>query len=189
MKRTLPSQILSDQLVQLHCMETQIARALPILAGSVLNIRLRRLLSGRAISARERCDTLEDLLKRYASPAARKTLNSIRGILAEGNTELTRIRNPRDRDVVMIEHCLRIEQHATTAYGIAVPRTNRMGFPGIAARFRLLLSDLETARPSFHAVEAEVFSLAGHSPFQESAANPYFPISAISGPHGEAVTP
>ncbi|MES2438395.1 MAG: DUF892 family protein [Verrucomicrobiota bacterium] len=165
MKLISPAHILSDQLWQLHCLESQVARALPVLSGSVLNSRLRGLLTGRARCARERHDILEDLIKHHGHPTATKTLDAVRGILAEGERELSRIHHPCVRDVAMIEHCIRIEQHATTAYGIAVPLAHRIGFSLISEKLRLLLGDLESARPSFQSVEAEVFAIAAsHHP-------------------------
>ncbi len=160
MKLTSPVLHLFDQLVRLHSMETHIARELPVLAGSVFNASLRRWLSRRAMDARARRDSLEDILKRHAHPLAVRTHDCIRTILAEGNRDLARIHHPRSRDVAMIEHCIRIEQHATTAYGIAVPLTHRIGFSRISDKLKPLLGDLETARPSFQALEAEVFSIA-----------------------------
>ncbi len=111
--------------------------------------------------ARQRRMHLEDLLKRHAHPLTIKAYDSIRGILVEGNRDLARIHQPCSRDIAMIEHCIRIEQHATTAYGIAVPLTHRIGFPRISTELKLLLGDLETARLTYHAFEAEVFSIAG----------------------------
>ena len=165
MKPTSLSQLLSDHLWQLHCMEMHISRTLPALAASVLNPRLRRLLSERAMCAYERREILEELLRRHAHPLATKTRDLIKGILVEGNRDLARIHNPCSLDVAMIEHCIRIEQHATTAYGIAVPLTSRMGFPQVGDKLKLLLTDLVTARSSFHALEMEVFSIAArHHP-------------------------
>ncbi|MES2920589.1 MAG: DUF892 family protein [Verrucomicrobiota bacterium] len=164
MKPTSPLQILSNQLVQLHCMETHIARELPILAGSALNASLRRWLSRRAMAARARRDRLQDLVELHAHPFPTKTPDSIRGILAEGNRDLARIHHPCSRDVAVIEHCIRIEQHAITAYGIAVPLTDRIGFPRSSDKLKPLLGDLETARLTFKILEAEVFSIAASHP-------------------------
>ncbi len=164
MKTISPPQILTDQIEQLHCMETQIARTLPILAGSVLNVRLRRWLSCRARRARERRDQLKELLDLHPHSLASKSYDSIRSILTEGNRDLARIHHPYSRDVAMIEHCIRIEQHARTAYGIAVPLTHRIGFPQISVRLKLLLTELETARHSYHAMEAELFAIAACHP-------------------------
>jgi ferritin-like metal-binding protein YciE len=163
MKSISPPHILSDHLERLYRMETHIARELPILAGSVLNANLRRLLCVRAMRARARRDHLENMI-RHAHPLAIKTPDSIRVILAEGNRDLARIHHPYSRDVAMIEHCTRIEQHATTAYGIAVPLTHRIGYPRISDKLKLLLDDLETARFSFKTVEAEIFSIAACHP-------------------------
>jgi ferritin-like metal-binding protein YciE len=164
MKTILPQALLFDQLAQLHLMEIHIARELPILAGSVLDTELRRLLSARAKCARERRDSVEELLGHHDHLSAVKTLDSIRGILAEGNKDLSAIRNPRSRDVAMVEHCIRIEQHATAAYGIAVPLINRIGFSGIGDRLKLSLSDLEKARPAFRSIERKLFIVAGVQP-------------------------
>lgn len=174
MKPTHPPQILSDQLWQLHGMETQIARELPVLAGSVLNAPLRRWLSRRAMAARQRRDHLEDLLKHHAHPLATRPHCSIRAILVEGNRELSRIHHPYARDAAMIEHCIRIEQHATTSYGIAVPMTHRFGFPAISGELKQLLEDLEKARSTFHSLEETVFAI--------DASHPHFGASDPSHP-------
>ncbi len=155
-------------------METQIARELPVLAGSVLNAPLRRWLSRRAMAARQRRDQLENLLQHHASPVATRTHRSIRAILVEGNRELARIHHPYARDVAMIEHCIRIEQHATTSYGIAVPMTHRSGFPAISGELNRLLEDLTNARSTFQALEETVFAIA--------ACHPHFGASAPSLP-------
>ena len=164
MKPPSPLQVLSDQLVQLHCMETHIARELLILAGSALNASLRRWLSRRAMAARARRDRLQDLVELHAHPFATRPPDPIRSILAEGNRDLALIRHPFTRDVAVIEHCIRIEQHAITAYGVAVPLSHRNGFPRISDKLKPLLGDLETARLSFKTLEAEVFSIAACHP-------------------------
>lgn len=145
-------------------MEIHIARELPILAGSVLDIDLRRLLSSRAKCARERRDHVEELLSGHDRLSEIKAVDSIRGILAEGNRDLSAIRNPRSRDVAAVEHCVRIEQHAITAYGIAIPLINRIGFSGIGDRLKLSLGDLEKARLAFCSVERNLFIVAGIQP-------------------------
>lgn len=165
MKTISPQAVILDQLAQLHLMEIHIARELPILAGSVFDTELRGLLSARARCARERRNNVEELLGCHDLSAI-KTLDSIRGILAEGNRDLSTIRNPRLRDVAMVEHCIRIEQHATTAYGIAVPLVNRIGFSGTGDRLKLSLGDLEKARPAFRSIERRLFSITGvQAPF------------------------
>lgn len=165
MKPLPPQNILSDQLHHLHSMETHIARELPVLSGSVFDMGLRRLLSSCARRARERRDALGDLLARHTHIPAAKAATCIRGILAEGNRDLSQIKNPRNRDVAMLEHFIRIEQHAATAYGIAIPLITRIEYPEIGAELKSLLSDLEAARAGFKTSEARLLYVAGkHSP-------------------------
>lgn len=160
MKTLYPPQILADQLEQLHCMETKIARSLPILAGSAMNVQLRKWLCSRAKRARDRRDLLQDLRNRHPHLLASKPYDGIRSILAEGNRDLALIHHPYSRDVAVIEHCIRIEQHAKTAYGIAVPLTHRIGFPQLSGELKFLLSDLEAARIPYQSLESEIFSIA-----------------------------
>ena len=185
MKPISPLQTLSDQLGQLHNMEIHIARELLILAGSALSAPLRRWLSRRAMAARGRRDRLQDFIELHTDPCVARTQDLIRGVLAEGNRELSRIHHPYARDAAIIEHCIRIEQLATTAYGVAVPLTCRIGFPRLSDKLKPLLGDLEAARISFRSLEAEVFSIAAYQP-HVSEVNPVMAISANSRYDGKA---
>lgn len=176
MKMTSSTLTLSDHLWQLHHMETNLARSLPILAGSVLNPQLRRLLSSRAQSARQRREALEKLAKHHARPLAVATQDLVGDIMTEGNNDLARIRHPFTRDVLMTEHCIRIEHQAMSAYGSILPITRAT--PNLSENLKRVLSDLEQARFSLKAMRSKMATIAEHHSRKHSEKNQILPSDA-----------
>lgn len=150
------TELLFDSLHELYGMESQVATSLPVLSGSVMNVRLRKLLTDRAFRTRDRRDWLAGQLIQHGVPPDCRRCAAIRGILTAGNEDLERAGNPFSRDLVMVRHCLRIEQHATAAYGIVSPLAESAGFPTEVDRLAGFLSELKVACMRLQAIESEL---------------------------------
>ncbi len=177
MKLNCPSELLFDQIRELHCMEAEIARSLAVLSGSAINIRLRKLLWERALRSRERRDMLSDLRLNHGYAPKVRTCHAIKGILSEGEKRLEAAGNFHTRDLVMIGHCMRIEHAAIITYRIASRLAQRSGFIEEAGQMSHVLSELEAARLPLQSLEGEFFHVASlkHSPRDRQINNPNRP--------------
>jgi|GEM_PF-6187193 len=154
-----PAELLFHLSHELYSMETHFVSYLPVLSGSVMNIRLRRLVTNQAFRARDRRDWFGNLVNRYGvNPHGGYT--AIKGILNEGSRELASARNPFTRDLVMLRHCLRIEQHVTSAYCTIASPGEFADFPAEADRLTSLLSKQKIAGMRLQAIESELSQVA-----------------------------
>ncbi len=156
MKLNCLPELLFDQLHELHAMESQVARSLPVLSGSVMNVRLRKLLTERALRARDRRDWLADQMMRHERQPETRMHLAIGGILGAGNKHLAETGDPFMRDLLMIRHCIRIEQHAARAYGFASRLAESAGLTAESGRLASFLSELIEAGVRFRSIESEL---------------------------------
>jgi len=151
-----PIKLLLDSYQELHAMEVQVARSLPVLSGSVMNVRLRKLLTELAFRTRDRRDWLADQVIHHGDLPVTRMRLAISGILTAGNNDLAETRNPFMRDLLMIRHCIRIIQHVSLGYGSVSRLADSAGVPADGRCLASFLSELEVAGMRLKAIESEL---------------------------------
>jgi len=147
---------------ELYSMERQVASTLPLLSGSVMNTRLRKLLWERCLRARDRRDQLAPLADGCHEAQSDVVCVVTRGILSGGHKILAVVGNPQVRDFMMVGHCLRVENHELSAYCRAALLAERGGYATEALLLLGMQSDLKIARLRLQSLEDELFPTETH---------------------------
>jgi ferritin-like metal-binding protein YciE len=153
--------LLFDQLCDLHSVESQLADALPKLSSQVQHAGLRDVLERHCSETEEQLSLLQEVCEAHEFSPGSDTCRAMAGLLKGGKAHLKSVKIPEVRDLMMIAHCLRIEQYEVAAYEVSLSIAEKIGtFDDIVAVLRRILAEERAVKNSLKELESEVFATA-----------------------------
>ncbi len=119
MKINSPSDLLFDQLRDLHSMEMQLMQELPQLAEMAGNSELREIIIMHAFRSVKHADQLMEVFANRSGRMGPEVCRAMQGLLEEGPARVREVPDPATRDMMMVGHYLRIRHYAYAAYAVA----------------------------------------------------------------------
>jgi ferritin-like metal-binding protein YciE len=160
MKVTSSNDLLWDQLRDLHSVESQLTAELPRLYRKTTHPELRMALEEHASETERQAARLKEIFEWNGVEIGSDKCKAMAGLIKGGRAHLKAVENPHVRDLMMIAHCLRIEQYEIAAYEITRSLAAKTGSARIAEVLDQLLAEEKRARDRCWELEPMVFELA-----------------------------
>ena len=160
MKIESPKDLLFDQLRDLRSVEEQLVKALPELVEKAEYPGLVKMLRSHAAETENQLARLDGLFERYAINTRTDKCKAMAGLLKGGACHLKKVSNPRTRDLMMVAHCLRIEQYEIAAYEITVRLARQTGFEPVEQILNELVARERAAKSQLEQIEPAIFGLS-----------------------------
>jgi ferritin-like metal-binding protein YciE len=162
-KTATPTDLLFDQLRDLYSAEDQLCDALPKLVDLIVNPPLRVAILNHIDETTGHFSELLRIFERHGVPAGSDRCQAMAGLIKGGESHLEGVNNEATRDLMMIAHCLRIEQYKIAAYEISLRLAGRLGFIIEAG----VLSELHAQEKQMAAklleLEPDIFGMAAQA--------------------------
>lgn len=127
MKTVNPRDLLFDQLLDLHSVESQLVVSLPRIVERTTYPPLARCLAQHAAETHSQLKVVASILGEYGIETGEDECEAIAGLITGGDAHLDAVEVRETRDLMIIAHCLRIEHYEIAAYGITVRLAYRVG--------------------------------------------------------------
>lgn len=137
------SDLLLDQIRDLHSAETQLVSALPKMAKGAANSELKQLFSEHLEETRGHVARLKEAAEILGGKATGKTCKAMKGLIEEGKEALDEKGEDAVLDIGLVAAAQRVEHYEIAAYGTALELADRIGNKKIAS---LLAKTLEEER-------------------------------------------
>lgn len=137
LKTPMPSdslkKILIEEIKDLYHAEGQLVKALPKLAESATNERLKEGLLHHLEETQQHVQRLEQVFGLLEVPAKAKTCPAMKGLIEEANERIAEHESGPVRDALIIGAAQRVEHYEIAAYGTARAYAEELGEDRIAA--------------------------------------------------------
>ena len=151
MKIRTSTDLLWDQLRDIHSFETMVENTLPGLADQAGNRTLAALLRNDRKYCTEQRQTVEDICERHGWDPHGDECKAMKGLIDGGNSHLSEVESDEVRDLMLVAHCGRIKHYEIAAYRFSADLALSSGFTedgdalaGIADEEELVLANLES---------------------------------------------
>jgi len=139
------SDLLLDQVRDLHNAETQLVAALPKMAKGATSPELRQLFSEHLEQTREHVERLKRVAELLGAKPTGKTCKAMKGLLEEGKEALGEKGEDSVLDVGLVAAAQRVEHYEIAAYGTAVALAQRVGNSKVVALLEKTLGEEKDA--------------------------------------------
>jgi len=147
MKLETLRELLVDELQDLYSAETQITKALPKLAKTSSDAKLKQAFEHHLEETKHHVERLEQIFKRLEESAKGKTCEGMKGLLKEGEERMGEGGEPEVLDAGLIADAQRVEHYEIAAYGSARTYAELLGEKEVV---RLLSQTLEEEKAADH---------------------------------------
>lgn len=135
------SDLLLDQVRDLHSAETQLVAALPKMAKGATSSDLQQLFSEHLEQTREHVDRLKRIAALLGGKATGKTCKAMKGLIEEGKEALEEKGEDAVLDVGLVAAAQRVEHYEIAAYGTAIALATRVGNSKVVALLEKTLGE------------------------------------------------
>jgi ferritin-like metal-binding protein YciE len=123
--------VLQEQLEDLHSAETQLVRALPKMAQAAHHDELREAFQSHLEETRGHVKRVEEALGELGVSHPTETCKGMQGLIAEGEEMIGIQGDPTAKDAALIGAAQRVEHYEIAAYGTARQLADDCGFDAI----------------------------------------------------------
>jgi ferritin-like metal-binding protein YciE len=106
-----------EQLQDLYSAETQLIKALPLMAESASAPDLKQGFLHHLEQTKVHAQRLEQILSNYDAKAEGKTCQAMKGLIKEGNETITEYTTDEVKDAALIADAQRVEHYEIAGYG------------------------------------------------------------------------
>lgn len=135
------SDLLLDQVRDLHSAETQLVAALPKMAKGASNSELQQLFSEHLEQTREHVDRLKRIAELLGGKPTGKTCKAMKGLIEEGKEALEEKGEDAVLDLGLVAAAQRVEHYEIAAYGTAIALAQRVGNSKVVALLEKTLGE------------------------------------------------
>jgi ferritin-like metal-binding protein YciE len=112
-----PTDLLTQEVKEIHSAERQLSRALPKLAKAASSQRLREMLEKRREQGATLIESLDEALEELGTTRARKKNDAIEGLIEDANQHVEEISDKKMLDAALIGAVQKIEHYCIAAWG------------------------------------------------------------------------
>src|SRR5512147_2762439 len=112
-----PTDLLTQELKEIHSAERQLSRALPKLAKAASSQRLREMLDQRREQGATLIEAIDEALEELGTTRARKKNDAIEGLIEDANQHVEEISDKKMLDAALIGAVQKIEHYCLAAWG------------------------------------------------------------------------
>ncbi|MBX3388104.1 MAG: ferritin-like domain-containing protein [Phycisphaeraceae bacterium] len=141
MKLNSLSDLLLDQIRDLHSAETQLVTALPRMIKGAQNSDLKQLFSDHLDQTHDHVDRLRRAAELLGGKAVGKTCKAMKGLIEEGKEALEEKGEEAVHDVGLVAAAQRVEHYEIAAYGTALALAQRIGNDEVASLLERTLGE------------------------------------------------
>jgi ferritin-like metal-binding protein YciE len=116
-----------EQLQDLHSAETQLIKALPLMADAATSRELKKGFKHHLEQTKVHAERLEQILSRHDAKAEGKTCQAMKGLIKEGNETITEYTTKEIKDAALIADAQRVEHYEIAGYGTVVAFAKLLG--------------------------------------------------------------
>jgi ferritin-like metal-binding protein YciE len=116
-----------EQLQDLHSAETQLLKALPLMAEAATSRDLTKGFREHLEQTKVHAKRIETILARYDAKAEGKTCQAMKGLVKEGNATITEYTTSEIKDAALIADAQRVEHYEIAGYGTVVAYAKLLG--------------------------------------------------------------
>jgi ferritin-like metal-binding protein YciE len=117
MALTSPTDLLTQELKEIHSAERQLSRALPKLAKAASSQRLREMLDQRREQGATLIEAIDEALEELGTTRARKKNDAIEGLIEDANQHVEEISDKKMLDAALIGAVQKVEHYCIAAWG------------------------------------------------------------------------
>ncbi|GAB3225183.1 ferritin-like domain-containing protein [Hymenobacter seoulensis] len=129
------------QLKDLYSAETQLVKAMPMMASSAKDGRLRQGFETHLRETENQVERLEKIGKMMDLDLSGHTCKAMKGLIAEGQETMSERATDEVMDAALIAAAQRIEHYEISGYGTAAHYAERLGHTEAAALLRQTLNE------------------------------------------------
>lgn len=112
-----PTDLLTQEMKEIHSAERQLSRALPKLAKAASSQRLREMLEKRREQGATLIESVDEALEELGTTRARKKNDAIEGLIEDANQHVEEISDKKMLDAALIGAVQKIEHYCLAAWG------------------------------------------------------------------------
>jgi ferritin-like metal-binding protein YciE len=112
-----PTDLLTQEMKEIHSAERQLSRALPKLAKAASSQRLREMLEKRREQGATLIEAVDEALEELGTTRARKKNDAIEGLIEDANQHVEEISDKKMLDAALIGAVQKIEHYCIAAWG------------------------------------------------------------------------
>jgi ferritin-like metal-binding protein YciE len=112
-----PTDMLTQELKEIHSAERQLSRALPKLAKAASSQRLREMLEQRREQGATLIEAIDEALEELGTTRARKKNDAIEGLIEDANQHVEEISDKKMLDAALIGAVQKVEHYCIAAWG------------------------------------------------------------------------
>jgi ferritin-like metal-binding protein YciE len=116
-----------EQLQDLYSAETQLIKALPMMADAATSRDLTKGFKHHLEQTKVHAERLEQILSRYDAKAEGKACQAMKGLIKEGNETITEYTTSEIKDAALIADAQRVEHYEIAGYGTVVSFAKLLG--------------------------------------------------------------
>jgi len=135
------SDLLLDQVRDLHSAETQLVAALPKMAKGASSANLQELFSEHLEQTREHVERLKRIAEMLGGKPTGKTCKAMKGLIEEGKEALGEKGEDAVLDVGLVAAAQRVEHYEIAAYGTAIALAQKVGNNKVVAILEKTLAE------------------------------------------------
>jgi len=160
MKATLnhPSDLLFDQLRDIHSVESQVSRTLPDLSRLATFSGLRGMLTHQTTLTLQQICRVAAIFERHGLMPGDDESKGMKGLIEGGNEHLTLPTDDAVRDLMLIAHYSRIKAYEIAAYHFAASLAASIGYDIEAAAISELLEEERASALALESLAAALFA-------------------------------
>jgi ferritin-like metal-binding protein YciE len=156
---TTPTDLLFDQLRDIYSFETQLAKAFPNVWRRSINGELRSLLQSHSVTTEAQAGRVHGIFELYGVPLGSYPCKAMAGLIEGGDAHLASAQTSALRDLMVIAHCLRIQEYQRAAYEITRRIAEKVGFEPVVGVLSAHLSEEMAASDGLRELEPRIFEL------------------------------
>lgn len=141
MKLNSLSDLLLDQIRDLHSAEKQLVSALPRMAKGASNEELKKLFTEHLEQTHGHVERLERAAELLGGKPAGKTCKAMKGLIEEGKEAIEEKGEEAVHDVGLVAAAQRVEHYEIAAYGTAIALARQIGNKDIASLLEKTLGE------------------------------------------------
>lgn len=139
------SDLLVDQIRDLHSAETQLVSALPKMAKGAANPELKKIFTDHLVETKGHVERLKSIAELLGAKPTGKVCKAMKGLIEEGKEALEEKGEDAVLDIGLVAAAQRVEHYEIAAYGTAIALAERLGNKQVVALLEKTLGEEKNA--------------------------------------------
>ena len=133
--------LFEHQLQDLYSAETQLTKALPIMAKNAPDAKLKKAFEDHLEETKQHKTRLEEISKELKFDPNKETCKAMKGLIKESSDFMNEVKDDDVKNAGMIAEAQRIEHYEISGYGTAVRYAKELGHKDIAKKLQMTLDE------------------------------------------------